>query len=68
MIRDEIFKLLQSKSNIIFFPLDEELDLDGFHIERCVNRQMKAFVYINTAKNFKKISSVRLMNWGIFMR
>lgn len=54
VIRDEIFKLLRSKSRIIFFPLDEELDLDGFHIERCVNGQMRAFVYINTAKNFEK--------------
>lgn len=54
VIRDEIFKLLRRKSKILFFPLDEELDLDGFHIERCVNGKMEAFVYINTAKNFEK--------------
>ena len=54
VIRDEIFKLLRSKSHIVFYPLDEELDLDGFHIERCVNGEVKAFVYINTAKNFEK--------------
>lgn len=54
VIRDEIFKLLRSKSKILFFPLDEELDLDGFHIERCVKGKMMAFVYINTAKNFEK--------------
>lgn len=54
VVRDEIFKLLRSKSRILFYPVDEELDLDGFHIERCVNGQMTAFVYINTAKNFEK--------------
>lgn len=54
VVRDEIFKLLRQKSRILFYPLDEELDLDGFHIERCVNGKMEAFVYINTAKNFEK--------------
>ena len=34
VIRDDIFKLLRQKSKIIFYPLEEELDLDGFHIEK----------------------------------
>lgn len=54
VIRDDIFKLLRQKSKIIFYPLEEELDLDGFHIEKSVNGQMVAFVYINTAKNYEK--------------
>ena len=54
VIRDEIFKLLRQKSRVIFYPLDEEPDLDGFHITRCLNGEMTAFVYINTAKNFEK--------------
>ena len=40
VIRDDIFKLLRQKSKIIFYPLEEELDLDGFHIEKSVNGQM----------------------------
>lgn len=54
VIRDDIFKLLRKKGKIIFFPLDGELDLDGFHLDRIVNGKHTAFVYINTAKNFEK--------------
>jgi Zn-dependent peptidase ImmA (M78 family) len=54
IIRDDIFKLLRKKSRIIFYPLDDELDLDGFHINKIVNGKLTAFVYINTAKNFEK--------------
>lgn len=54
VIRDDIFKLLRMKSRIIFFPLEEEKDLDGFHIEKCLNNELVAFVYINTAKNYEK--------------
>lgn len=54
VIRDDIFKLLRKKSKIIFFPLVDEPDLDGFHVERCVNGELVAFVYINSAKNFEK--------------
>ena len=34
VIRDDIFKLLRKKSRVIFYPLEEEKDLDGFHIMR----------------------------------
>ena len=54
VIRDDIFKLLRKKSKIIFYPLVDEPDLDGFHIEKCVNGELVAFVYINSAKNFEK--------------
>lgn len=54
VIRDDIFKLLRKKSKIIFFPLVDEPDLDGFHIEKCINEEIVAFVYINSAKNFEK--------------
>lgn len=54
VVRDDIFKLLRKKSKIIFFPLVDEPDLDGFHIEKYVNGELVAFVYINSAKNFEK--------------
>ncbi len=54
VVRDDIFKLLRQKSKIIFFPLVDEPDLDGFHIEKYVNGELVAFVYINSAKNFEK--------------
>lgn len=54
IIRDDIFKLLRKKSRIVFFPLEQEKDLDGFHIEKTLNGEIVAFVYINTAKNYEK--------------
>lgn len=54
IVRDDIFKLLRKKSKIIFFPLVDEPDLDGFHTEKYVNGELVAFVYINSAKNFEK--------------
>lgn len=54
VIRDDIFKLLRMKGRVIFYPLEEEPDLDGFHVERYVGDELAAFVYINSAKNFEK--------------
>lgn len=54
VIRDDIFKLLRKKSLVLFYPLDEEQDLDGFHIVKFVKDRPTAFVYINSAKNFEK--------------
>ena len=54
IIGENIFKYLRTKSKIIFFPLQDEQDLDGFHVRRVVNNQFKEFVYINTSKNIEK--------------
>lgn len=54
VIRDDIFKLLRKKSKVIFYPLDEEMDLDGFHVAKYMKDELTAFVYINSAKNFEK--------------
>lgn len=54
VIRDDIFKLLRKKGKVIFYPLPEEPELDGFHVQKVVNGKLTAFVYINTAKNFEK--------------
>lgn len=54
IVRDDIFKLLRKKGRVIFYPLPQERELDGFHVQKVVNGQLSAFVYINTAKNFEK--------------
>lgn len=53
-VRDNIFKILRDKGVVIFYPMEEEEDLDGFHVDRTVNGEKTAFVYINTAKYFDK--------------
>lgn len=53
-IRDNIFKLLRDKSVLVFYPLEDEKDLDGFHVDRVIDGQIKPFVYINTANYWDK--------------
>lgn len=54
IIRDDIFKIIRKKGRILFYPLDEEESLDGFHIIKIINDKPVSFVYINTAKPFEK--------------
>ena len=53
-IRADIFKLLGEKARLVFYPLDNEPDLDGFHVHRFVGTSLTSFVYINTAKPYEK--------------
>lgn len=53
-IRDDIFKILRKKGVIIFFPMEAEKDLDGFHVDRVINGKIVPFVYINSYKYFDK--------------
>lgn len=54
IIGEEIFEYLRKRSKIIFFPLAEEPDLDGFHTKRIVNGKLVEFIFINTSKNIEK--------------
>lgn len=54
VIGEDIFKILRTKGHILFFPLMDEPDLDGFHIKRTVNDVEQAYIYINTSKKVEK--------------
>lgn len=53
-IRDDIFKILRSKGVLIFYPLRDEKDLDGFHVDRVMDGRITPFVYINSANYIDK--------------
>lgn len=53
-VREHIFEILRKEAKVIMFPLPEEEGLDGFHVERVVDGEIRAFVYINSAKYFEK--------------
>lgn len=48
VIRDDIFDILESRSTVIYYPLDGEKNR-GFHVKRIVKEELRDFVYINTA-------------------
>jgi len=54
IIGEKIFEYLRKKSKIVFFPLVEEPNLDGFHTKRVVNGELVEFIFINTSKNIEK--------------
>ncbi len=54
IIGEDIFKIVRNKGCILFYPLQDEPDLDGFHIRRTISGEEKAFIYINTAKSVEK--------------
>ena len=53
-IRDNIFKILRKEGVVVLFPLDEEKDLDGFHVNRVMEGEIVPFVYINTFNYWDK--------------
>ena len=54
-IRDNIFKILRTEGVVvILFPLDDEQDLNGFHVDRVMNDKIVPFVYINTSNYWDK--------------
>lgn len=53
-IRDNIFKLIRKKGKLVFYPLENEANLDGFHIDQVIDGQIVPFVFINTAKYWDK--------------
>lgn len=48
-IRDDIFRILEEKCTVIYYPLENEKNR-GFHIKKIVKNKLEDFVYINTAK------------------
>ena len=53
-IRDDIFKILRKRGILVFYPLSEEKDLDGFHIDRIIKGEIVPFVFINTSNYWDK--------------
>lgn len=47
VIRDDVFKILESHCSVIYYPLLDE-DINGFHITRTVLGESRHFVFINT--------------------
>ena len=53
-IRDDIFKILRKNGIVLFFPLESEENLDGFHVDRVINGRIVPFVFINSHKYYDK--------------
>lgn len=47
VIRDDVFKILDSHCKVIYYPLENE-NINGFHITRMVCNETLHFVYLNT--------------------
>ncbi len=47
VIRDDVFKILESHCKVIYYPLENE-DINGFHVTRTVCGESCHFVFINT--------------------
>lgn len=47
VIRDDVFKILESHCSVVYYPLEEE-DINGFHVTRMVSGKSQHFVFINT--------------------
>ena len=48
IIRDDVFAILEKECYVLYFALED--DIDGCHICKPLNGEMKQFVYINTSK------------------
>ena len=47
VIRDDVFKILESHCSVVYYPLEEE-NINGFHVTRTVLGESRHFVFINT--------------------
>lgn len=47
VIRDDVFKILESHCKVVYYPLKNE-DINGFHVTRTMCGETCHFVYINT--------------------
>jgi len=55
LLRDDIFRLLDNQDCIVvYYPLDEDEENNGFHVEHPVKGELKHFVFINTAQYKEK--------------
>ena len=48
IVRDDVFAILEKECCVLYYSLDD--DIDGCHICKPLNGEMKHFVYINTSK------------------
>ena len=48
IVRDDVFAILEKECYVLYFALED--DIDGCHICKPLNGEMKQFVYINTSK------------------
>lgn len=49
VIRDDVFAVLREECIVLFYPLDDK-SVEGCHMIKPVNGEMKQFVFIDTAK------------------
>lgn len=57
IVREDIFKILDHYCTVVFYPLPEEEENDGFHITMPVDYKedkQEHFVFLNTAKPLEK--------------
>lgn len=48
IVRDDVFSILEEKCQVLYYALDD--DIDGCHICKPLNGELRQFVYINTSK------------------
>ncbi len=48
IVRDDVFAILERECYVLYYALED--DIDGCHICKPLNGEMKQFVYINTSK------------------
>lgn len=54
MKNDDIFELLERYCTVVYYPLPENENNDGFHVKRLINGREENFVFINTQKYNEK--------------
>lgn len=54
IIRNDIFAYLEEYSRVLYYPLNEEEEANGIHVERWIGDEKVNFVFINTAKPLEK--------------
>lgn len=66
IVRDDVFSILEEKCQVLYYALDD--DIDGCHICKSLNGELRQFVYIHTSKVLQEQVSKALRKWGTSQR
>lgn len=54
IIRTDIFEILEELCVVLRYPLDDDEEANGIHVERWINGEKRDFVFINTTNTIEK--------------
>ena len=54
IVRSDIFEILDNICVVLRYPLDNDEEANGIHVERWIKGEKKDFVFINTSNSIEK--------------